>query len=85
MMRQRMLGKKYTLGRARSDDEKKRISESMKKLNRAGDGKRVINTLTGEIYTSIGLAAESLNMKYRTLHAQLVGQNRNKTSLRLVA
>jgi group I intron endonuclease len=84
-MRQRMIGKKYALGAVRTEETKKKISEGMKRLNRAGEGKRVINTLTGEIYTSIGLAAESLNMKYRTLHSQLKGEHKNKTHYKLIA
>jgi len=47
-------------------------------------GKKVINFITNEIFDSIRLAAKSINIKERTLHAQLRGENPNKTNLRLI-
>lgn len=60
-----------------TEKDKKFLSDQTKKLF----SKKIINTLTGEIFNSILLAALSINMKRTTLNAQLSGQNKNKTNL----
>lgn len=44
--------------------------------------KRVIDTMTGEVYESASEAAKNIGMKRTTLTAMLRGQNLNKTNLR---
>lgn len=44
--------------------------------------KKVINTITGEIFESIELAAKFIGMKYSRFAAMLRGQNKNKTNMK---
>lgn len=53
------------------------ISKGLKFKN----SKKLIDTVTGEIYLSVGDASEKLKIKYGTLRAMLNGQNKNKTNL----
>lgn len=58
-----------------------------RKAIKGGDHKKsktVINIENGIYYGSISEAAKSLNMRYATLSAQLNGQNKNKTNIRLL-
>lgn len=48
------------------------------------NARKVIDTTTGVIYDSITLAAEYINCKPRTLKAWLDGQNKNKSTLKLL-
>jgi group I intron endonuclease len=69
-------------GRKLTDESKKKISESRKGKKIYDENpraKKVINTLTGEIYGCGKEVAEILNINYGTLRAQLNGRNQNKT------
>ena len=53
------------------------------KLNKVSNSsKQIINIITGEIFDSIKVASNNLNIKRTTLNAQLSGQNKNKTNLK---
>ena len=56
-------------------------TESMSKAFKFRNSKRVKNTITGEIFKSVYLAAEFYNLKKSTLAAKLNGQNKNNTNL----
>jgi hypothetical protein len=43
---------------------------------------RIIIDITGKEYSSISVAAKSINMKQSTLYYQLIGKNPNKTNLK---
>lgn len=61
-----------------SEKEKIRLKLLDKGVRRS---KLVLNIETGIFYESAKEAAFYINLKYRTLHAMLTGQNPNKTSL----
>jgi group I intron endonuclease len=44
--------------------------------------KKIIDISTGAIYKSISEVSKLFNIKYTTLNAQLLGQNKNKTNFR---
>jgi len=64
---------------------RKHTEESRVKISKSLTGKvspkayKIINTLTSEVFDNYTQAADSINMKPRTLRAQLDGQNKNKT------
>lgn len=70
----------YWLGKKWSEETKNRFI-----LTRTGQGKKVINIETGEIFSSIKKAADSLNMKSGTLSVMLNGQNPNRTKMEYYA
>jgi len=80
--RQSHLGKKHS----EETKQKMRLSSPRKQAGsgRLGIGREVINVSTGEIFNTIRLASKSINIKYRTLHAQLLEQNPNKTDYKLL-
>jgi hypothetical protein len=47
-------------------------------------GRRVLNTCTGEEYSSIGKAAKAVGVSHSTMRRRLVGQRRNTTCLSLI-
>lgn len=51
--------------------------------NNKSDNVAVINTITGEEYSTINLAAEAINMKYNTLWSKLHNFRPNKTNLKI--
>jgi len=67
-----MYGKKHT------DETKKKMSNKHKG-EKNSFAKKVINTLTGEIYCSGKEVANIFNINYSTLNKQLLGKNPNKT------
>jgi len=46
--------------------------------------KKVINIKTNEIYSSISIAAEKININAATLYNQLTGRSKNKTDLLII-
>lgn len=79
-------------GRVQSEEEKQKRTESRKKYFASNDGywkgktrgkspsaKKVINTITNEIFECAKDAADSIQMNYGTLKCQLNGHRRNKT------
>jgi len=74
-------------GRILSDETKVKISNNRKGKLLYGEhhqAKKVINTITGEVYTTIKEVAELLGMKYTTLRAQLYNQSKNKTNYKML-
>jgi hypothetical protein len=74
-------------GRILTDETKLKISNNRKGKLLYGDhhqAKKVINTITGEVYDTIKEVAELLGMKYTTLRAQLSNQNKNKTNYKML-
>lgn len=57
------------------DDTKAKLRISLKGVN----GKKVINTITGEIFESAKFVSDKYNIKITTLRARLNGQNKNET------
>ena len=74
-----------------SDETKKKISESSKgkkmseeakkKMSKA-KSKKVINTVTGEIYNSVIEASKAINISVYTLRNWITGKNPNKSNLK---
>lgn len=60
-------------GRVCSEDTRRKIA--------VAQGKKIINKKTKEIFLTIKDAADSINMKVKTLNAKLTGQNKNNTNL----
>lgn len=56
----------------------------MKIANQYNNAKKILNTETGEVYNSIQEASIVLNIKHKTLSAQLTGQNKNKHNLKKI-
>ncbi len=67
------IGQKTSLGCKRSDVYKKHLSEIKKK--------KVINRATGQIFNSIGDAANAVGLKYQTFYAHLSGRYVNNTNM----
>jgi group I intron endonuclease len=67
---------KNALGAIRSESFKLNLSKIKQR--------KVINTETGEIYPSIGIASEKIGLKYPTLYAKLSGKNINNTKLSFI-
>jgi len=63
-----------------NEEQKKAISKS--RMGIATYSKKVVNTITKEVYPSAKIAAETINMKHGTLIAMLNGANPNKTNLK---
>lgn len=62
---------------------KKHTEESKLKMsNVSAAAKKVINTITNEIFPSAKVAAKAINVNVGTLRSQLNGRNPNKTNLR---
>lgn len=67
--------------RVYTEIELQNIKERMIKLH----GKKIINTITGEIFNSISEAAHSIGMKRYTLNAKLLGKiKKNETNLKFL-
>ena len=74
-----MYGKKSAMyGKKHTDETKKKMSNKHKG-EKNSFAKKVINTLTGEIYCSGKEVANIFNINYSTLNKQLLGKNPNKT------
>lgn len=71
-MRMGQLGKKRTL------EHRQNTSRGLKGVN----AKKVLNTVTGQIYSSCGEAADAIKMRKGTLIAKLNGQLNNNTILK---
>lgn len=71
-------------GLIKFSDEARRLA-NIKNRERTGEkstqSKKVIDTVTKKIFNSIKEAAEYVGIKHKTLSAQLLGQNKNQTSL----
>jgi len=87
------IGKQYSVGRVRPQEERDRISATLRK-NKTNVGSRngafgkislqaksVIKTDTGEIYPSLKLACIANDIKYTKGRKHLSGQNKNTTGL----
>ena len=70
---------KANTGYVMPQSQKDSISKTMKFKG----SKKLIDTVTKEVYLSIGDAASKLSIKYGTLRAMINGQNMNKTNLRV--
>lgn len=70
------IGNKNARGAVRSEAHKMNLSRLKMK--------RVIDTSTGEILESIGVAAQIADTKYSTLYAKLSGRNRNDTNYKIL-
>jgi group I intron endonuclease len=90
--RKRMIGNSYNLGRLRSDDEKKKISNTMKKISigennnmfgRLGqdnpNSKIILNTQTGIFYFGISEASKYGGINKSTLKKKICGNRYNNT------
>lgn len=73
------------IGRPVSEETRRKISQSSIGISSGGKhpmAKKVIDIYTGRIYECAKFAANDVGIKYRTLHAMLTGQNKNRTNLR---
>jgi group I intron endonuclease len=77
----KQLMKKAKIGKESPNKGKKLPNLSGEKSHKS---KKVIDTLTSTIYNSIKEAAETFNIKRRTLNSMLNGTNKNKTSLKFI-
>jgi len=79
-----MFGKRFT--EAHKENHRKGLighvvsEETRTKISKA-QGRKVIDIRTGEVFDTIGEAAQSLKMKTKTLNAKLTGQIINNTTL----
>jgi len=69
-----------------SEEHKKMLAQSrahidFTKLHRDKRGKRVVNSITGEVYTSLAEAAEILGTTKSMLSSRLLGKRPNRTNL----
>lgn len=69
-----------------TEDQKEahRINRMGKFGKEAISSKALIDTTTGSTYNSLHEASAALGIKYKTLSAQLTGQNKNKTTLKFI-
>ena len=65
-----------------TEETKKKISLSAKKRKGPSRKRPVINTETKQVFDTVKLAAESVNLKSTTLNAMLKGQNPNRTNFK---
>jgi hypothetical protein len=70
-------------GKVFSNEWRSNISKATKG-GKNPSAKKVIDTCTNKIFESSSIAAEFFNMKRTTLTAMLIGQNKNKTSLKFL-
>lgn len=75
------IGKKLS-EKTRMKMSKRMIGNSYTKGMIPVNARKVICTKTGIIFNKIGAAAEHIGMKRSTLNAQLLGQNKNRTTLK---
>lgn len=80
-------GKEYSIDRINNDlgyyKENCRWATRKTQDNNKSDNVAVINTITGEKYSTINLAAEAINMKYNTLWNKLHNLRKNTTNLKI--
>ena len=57
------------------------IGEKLKRDKKVMKGRKVLNVLTGEVYTSIKKASEELNINYNTFKSILYFQRNNNFKL----
>lgn len=80
-------GKEYSIDRINNDlgyyKENCRWATRKTQDNNKSDNVAVINTITGEEYSTINLAAEAINMKYNTLWNKLHNLRKNTTNLKI--
>lgn len=70
-----------------SDEHRKKISNSKKGNFTCGDNpysRMVINTETGELFSSIIEASKCTKINYNTLYGYLSGKKKNKTNLKFI-
>jgi hypothetical protein len=69
-------GNTYNKGRKHSDEAKRKMS------NNSHKSKKVINTVTGDVYNSARKASEAINVNRVTLQGWLNGRYPNKSNLK---
>ena len=66
-------GNTYALGNKHSEETRSKMSEDK--------SKKVIDTVTGEVYVSVIEASKAINVNYKTLSRWLIGYSQNKSNL----
>ncbi len=72
----------HAFGKQMSEEVKRKISETKKKAGLKTTCKKVYCMKTNKIWNSIVECADEIGMKRTTLNMQLLGQNRNKTTIK---
>ena len=90
-MSERKTGVKFTEAAKRNmkfaqslvtDEIKAKRKEALLNCGHDFGAKKIVDISTGTIYKSISEVSRIFNIKYSTLNAQLLGQNKNKTNFR---
>lgn len=80
-MRERMIGKQYSLGYRHTEESKKKISErSSGHIHPMA--RKVVDIKTGKSYSYLKEAAADLGINYNTLVGYVTGLRKNKTNIR---
>lgn len=77
--------RKAKLGKTLSEEHRQRISLSNILTSKKGRSKQVIDEVTGQVFRNIREAADNCNLSYTALKAQLNGQNKNSTNLKIIS